>query len=159
VSAVISECGRFRYVLTRPALHDTIVERGSAVFLMLNPSTADAEHDDPTIRRCRGFAKKWGCNGIIVVNLYAYRATDPADLHRAGYPIGPENDAWLSNVARENGDVLCAWGTKAQGGRVDDVCRMLRAAGARLSHLGLTKEGHPRHPLYLPGELMPQVWT
>lgn len=159
MSAVISDDGRFRYLLTRPPLPETIVERSSAVFVMLNPSTADATIDDPTIRRCRGFAQSWGCNGIVVVNLYAYRATEPADLKRAGWPIGTENDAWLERTAREHVDIVCAWGTKAQQGRAQDVMALLRSSGARLLHLGRTKDGHPKHPLYLPGDLKPEPWV
>ncbi|SIT44000.1 conserved hypothetical protein [Paraburkholderia piptadeniae] len=77
---------------------------------MLNPSTADATLDDPTIRRCHGFAKLWACNGPAVANLYTLRSTDPAALCSHPDPIGPDNDVFLLNFARECGDVICAWG-------------------------------------------------
>lgn len=148
MSAVISSCGRYRYVLSRPSEVDN-PERSTALFLMLNPSTADAEMDDPTIRRCRGFAKTWGCNGLIVANLYAFRATHPKDLWLQDDPVGPENDSWLARLAREHGDVICAWGANARTERVAEVAEALSEVGARLWCLGSTKSGAPRHPLYI----------
>lgn len=147
--AVISDCGSYRYLLSRPCevLHP---ERGTALFLMLNPSTADASVDDPTIRRCRGFAKAWGCNGLTVANLFALRSTDPAQLLVHADPIGPLNDDWLRRVAREYGDVVCAWGAHSMAsGRGSIVARLMTDAGARLWCLGSTKHGAPRHPLYV----------
>lgn len=145
-SAQISNCGRFRYVLRRrwgPGEPD-------AVFVMLNPSTADASHDDPTIRKCMGFARRWGNGGIAVVNLYAFRATDPADLKRAGWPIGPANDDAIHSYATAHGEAVLAWGGNARDGRAAVVTSMLRRAGVRLLCLGYTKAGQPRHPLMLP---------
>src|SRR5689334_19453129 len=107
-NAVISACGRYRYVLTRQ------VGPGSrrATFVMLNPSTADATNDDPTIRRCIGFAREWGCGRLVVLNLFAFRATDPADLKRAIDPVGPENRDWFERTLRppHDGPLVCAWG-------------------------------------------------
>src|SRR5437870_4841901 len=112
VSAVISPCGKFRYRLTRQW-----GEGAALPFVMLNPSTADAEQDDPTIRKCVGFAKRMGYDGIEVVNLYAYRATKPADLKKAGYPRGPENDRHIEAALVEShaNSVICAWGVNARG--------------------------------------------
>ena len=96
-AAVLSPCGAYRYLLTRrfgPG-------KKLATFVMLNPSTADAERDDATIRKCVGFARSWGCAGLQVVNLFAFRATDPTDLRMADDPVGPENDVWLGRAIWE----------------------------------------------------------
>jgi hypothetical protein len=150
VDAIISTCGTYRYLLTRPG--DALPDRGTALFLMVNPSTADATLDDPTIRRCRGFARLWGCTGIAVANLYALRATDPAELWRHHDPKGPENDAWLLRLASEYREVICAWGANVKPARVLAALRIFEAAGAKLWCLGTTKDGHPRHPLYVRGD-------
>jgi hypothetical protein len=147
-SAVISECGRYRYRLTRT--WDAALD--PACFVMLNPSTADATHDDPTIRRCVGFARGWGCGGIVVVNLFAFRATDPAEMFRASLAaIGPENDRHVRDAAEQCRPVVAAWG--AHGGflRRDAAARRLLVdVGSAVLCLGVTKQGHPRHPLYVP---------
>ena len=150
MSAEISPCGTYRYLLTwRTRVSNATV--ATVPFMMLNPSTADATVDDPTIRRCCGFAERWDAAGIAVANLYALRATDPRALRDHLDPIGPDNDAWLSDVARRAGDLVCAWGTNADPGRVRAVVEMLKGTGARLWCLGTTKDGHPRHPLYVRG--------
>lgn len=131
-------------------------QSGSLAFVMLNPSTADAAEDDPTIRKCVGFARRLGYSAISVFNLFAYRATDPDDLRaamRAGVDVvGPENDERLRTmlVARlRTGDgVVAAWG--AQKGIDDRVREVLSMPGSRaLCTLGLTAKGVPRHPLML----------
>lgn len=151
--ALISECGLYRYWLVRR--WDASLP--GATFVMLNPSTADATEDDPTIRKCVGFAKRWGCGGVRVVNLFAYRATDPKDLLAArarGVDIvGPGNDfetrPWMPNF----GPIVCAWGTHAAKApeRVRVVRELLRPYS--LSALRLSKDGHPWHPLYVPYEV------
>lgn len=148
MSAVISNCGRYRYSLGRPCetLYHT---KGTAAFLMLNPSTADAEIDDATITRCRGFARTWECNGLEVANLYALRSTDPNILWNHNDPIGYCNDAHLYIFARKHVDIVCAWGADARPERVAAVVKILKEAGARLWCLGVTKNGSPRHPLYI----------
>ena len=154
-SAVISDCGRFRYRLTRRWDETAAV----ATFVMLNPSTADAVQDDPTIRRCIGFARSWGCGGLSVVNLYAYRATRPTDLWTVADPVGPDNDVHLRRAFEEahasGGPVVAAWGGRARTDRVEVV---LRLAGS-MQVLALTKGGQPRHPLYLRGDLQPFDWA
>lgn len=147
--AKLSPCGQYRYQLAR------VWGTGDAlVFVMLNPSTADADVDDPTIRRCMGFAKREGAAGIIVYNLYAFRATSPADMKAAVDPHGPNNDGWLSGLAiwaREaKNPVVCAWGTHADHSTVDRFKQNF--IGAPLVCLGTTKDGHPRHPLYVKGD-------
>lgn len=149
--ATISQCGAFRYRLWR-----RWDEFGAPlIFVMLNPSTADAMQDDPTIRKCIGFAQRLGYGGIEVLNLYAYRATKPADLKRAGYLVGPANDAHIADViqdhASERDNVICAWGANARGlSRPGDVLRLLRNLGVRARALQFTNDGIPAHPLMLP---------
>lgn len=154
MSAIFSECGTYRYRLTR----DDVERPGAVIFLMLNPSTADASLDDPTIRRCKGFAKSWGSAGLVVANLYALRATNPADLWLHADPIGPENNRHLMALADRHIDIVCAWGANAKPERVDEVVQMLNVARARLWCLGTTKHGHPRHPLYVRGDTKLERW-
>lgn len=154
-SAVISDCQRFRYRLSRrwgegPAL----------VFIMLNPSTADASVDDATIRRCVGFAAREGWGAIDVVNLFAYRATDPKDLRRAGYPIGPDNDNAITEAVTSAGCVCLAWGANAgELARPGEVLALLRRLGIDLHCLRITRSGHPQHPLMLPSDCTLRPFT
>ena len=121
------------------------------VFVMLNPSTADATRDDPTLRRCLRFARRDGRGGLIVVNLFALRATDPAALAAHPDPVGPDNDQILCAAIGRGTPVIAAWGTHgALHARDQAVLRLL--APARLSCLGRTAHGQPRHPLYQPAD-------
>src|SRR5436309_12719716 len=151
-AAGFSRCGRYRYWLTR-TWDDA---RPAVCWLMLNPSTADAARDDPTIRRCMGLARRWGHGGIVVVNLFAWRATDPAELARAADPVGPDNDTVLrTRAARLR--LIAAWGCKGSLlGRADAGLRLLK--GRRVECLGVTAAGQPRHPLYVPGDVLPIVF-
>lgn len=154
-AASLSDDGRYRYTLTR-SWGGELEELQT--FVMLNPSTADADVDDPTIRRCVGFARALGAPGILVVNLYAFRATKPADLWRADDPVGPHNDAVLTSVLRGRGrPVIAAWGANARQERVARFLHLARYTGGRreVTALGLTKAGAPRHPLYLPATARP----
>lgn len=151
--ADISACGRYRYLLGR-----RWADGPRATFIMLNPSTADAEQDDPTIRRCIGYARAWGMGALQVVNLYALRATDPAELWRAQDPIGPDNDITLvaCALAHRPAPLIAAWGAHA---RPDRVAAVLALPGMdRLTALGVTKAGQPRHPLYLPATATLRPW-
>ena len=156
-SARLSACEQYRYTLGRvwdPA-------RPAATFVMLNPSTADSNDDDPTIRKCRGFAERYGFGGLHVVNLYAFRATKPQAMwaaQAAGVDIvGPENDEILREAFRR-GDAIAAWGAHAKPDRVEFVTILARAAGARLLSLSVTKAGAPGHPLMLPYSCVLQPW-
>lgn len=154
------EASAYRYSLTRtwsqvevnkPPVH------AAALFVLLNPSTATAEKDDPTIRRCVGYAKRWGFGGVWIGNIFAFRATDPADMKRAEDPIGPRNDEYLWHLAASADLIVCGWGQHAgyqQRGRA--VQRLLRTF--ELKCLKLTKYGEPCHPLYLRGDLEPIGW-
>jgi hypothetical protein len=144
-SATLSDCGRYRYRLNR-----WWAVGEYARFIMLNPSTADATVDDPTIRRCMSFARDWGFAGIVVHNLFALRATNPRMLRITDDPIGPDNDGYLTKKHFDAGITVCAWGTN--GGlhnRAEVVLELLKDAGVSPLCLGKTKDGHPRHPLYL----------
>ncbi|WP_425318523.1 DUF1643 domain-containing protein [Pseudomonas nitroreducens] len=158
MSAIISDCGQYRYLLTRES-GLPLAEAPAALFIMLNPSTADATLDDPTIRRCRGFAQAWGCSGLAVANLYAYRATNPRDLLQCTDPVGPENDAQLAALAGEYRDIVCAWGKHAKADRVSVVAAILQQAGARLWCLGINKDGSPKHPLYIRQDTQLMRWN
>lgn len=147
-NTVFSPCRTYRYALWR----EWIGGEGYAMFVGLNPSTADETQDDPTIRRCIAFAKAWGYAGLCMTNLFAFRATKPKDMMAAEDPIGPENDAHLLALSRGAGVVVAAWGALGTyGGRHNAVRSMLPT----LHCLSLTKDGHPGHPLYLPKTLVP----
>lgn len=150
-SAIISECGRYRYRLERYWGPGEML----LPFVMLNPSTADADNDDPTIRRCMGFARRDGYVGIIVVNLYAFRATSPKVMLAESNAFGPENTFHLKKTASEAArypvPVVCAWGTHGNDAE-QSIMTLFRMQGADLFCLGKTKDGHPRHPLYVKGD-------
>lgn len=156
-SAVLSEDGRYRYTLTR-TWH---VDRPVICWVMLNPSTADADNDDNTIRKIRKFSETWGYGGLVVVNLFALRSKNPKALYgQGGAVVGPENDRFLLSTAREASFVVAAWGNHgAYRDRQREVVAALRGAGVVLHHLGLTKYGHPNHPLYLKDSTRPEAWT
>ena len=117
-------------------------------FVMLNPSTADENVFDPTVRRCYGYAKDWGYNAFYVTNIFALRATDPRELYSCHDPVGPTNDQWIRETATYAELVVAAWGTHGKlHERGLKVAEMLQEFEPKC--LGLTKKGHPRHPLYL----------
>lgn len=154
--ADISSCGRYRYRLWRT--WDVLLPQ--LVWCMLNPSTADAETDDPTLRRCTGYAKDWGYGGVEVVNLFALRATDPRQLLKSSDPVGPRNVDVITDATCGR-RVVCAWGDGAEWlpPEVSQVSRETLRAGAReLLCLGTTGRGNPRHPLYLSKHLEPAVF-
>jgi hypothetical protein len=157
--ATYSPCERFRYDLLR--VWDGA--GGRANFLMLNPSTATEVQNDPTVERCERRARALGFGAFRVTNIFAYRATDPRAMRAEPDPVGPLNDAAILEAAgwaaEAGGPVVCAWGTHgAHAGRGAAVERLLRGAGHRLSCLGLSKAGHPVHPLYIPYERQPRPW-
>jgi hypothetical protein len=126
---------------------------------MLNPSTADANVDDPTIRRCIGFARSWGYGRMGVVNLFAFRATKPNDLLRADDPVGPENDDHICDALAHSDFVICAWGAhKFAEARARDFMKILKTRNTLAHCLGVTKAGAPRHPLYVKGDVTPEIY-
>lgn len=163
-SALISPCGTYRYWLRRvwdPALP-------LALFGLLNPSKADAEIDDPTARRGIGFAMAWGYGGLIFVNMYAFRSTDPKQLLKVPDPIGPDNDRHIQEQAAQAEIKVAAWGSnyprRHRGKGIGDpriyfrVGAMRRLLGPPVYCLGVTQNGDPKHPLYLPKETKPQIF-
>lgn len=147
--AIISDCGTYRYRLTRQW-----GDGPTCGFIMLNPSTADADIDDPTIRRCIGFAKREGCGGLVVVNLFALRATDPKELARHPFPVGPDWRHWLEVTLPEiDGPLIAGWGAqKGIEGQEATILTLLAEAGRKVMCLGVTQNGSPRHPLYVKGD-------
>ncbi|KPQ10468.1 MAG: protein of unknown function DUF1643 [Rhodobacteraceae bacterium HLUCCA09] len=154
-TATYSDCERYRYTLTR----EWAPERGRLLCVMLNPSTATEAQNDPTVERCERRARALGYGAFRVCNIFAWRATDPKVLRTLRDPVGPGNDAAILDGATWADAVLCAWGSHgAHQGRGPEVERLLRATGAPLCHLGLTKQGHPRHPLYVAYAKDPTDW-
>lgn len=146
-----SKARTYRYLLTR--IWDP--QTAPAVFLMLNPSTADALEDDATIKRLThprsGFARRMGVGGIVVVNLFALRSTDPRVLRHHPDPVGPLNDVFIRQATAGAAKVVAAWGAAGvEHGRGARMTETLLARGVELQCLGRTSTGQPRHPLYLP---------
>ncbi len=161
--AVISDCQRYRYELWR-----RWAQGPDATFCMLNPSTADYRTDDPTIRKCIGFAKRWNCGGVRVVNIFARRSTDPRELlqHSGDVLAGPDNNKAIRHAfelaaTRASGPVVVAWGAfkhPAIEERARDVAEMAAMAEIELKCLGRSADGSPRHPLMLPYNSQLEVW-
>lgn len=154
-TAVFDPDKMYRWELTR-----TWSDAAPWAFCMLNPSKADAMRNDLTITRCCGFAEAGGAGGIVVVNLYAWRSTSPAELASQAKPVGDQDDAFIWNACTAPGRiVVAAWGAhsfaQARAGR---VTAMLQAAGVELQCLGVTKAGHPLHPSRLAASVRPVPW-
>lgn len=150
---VFSECRQYRYTLWRE-WHQA--PAGYVLFICLNPSTADETHDDPTVRRCVDFARRWGYGRLCVANLFAYRATHPQRLREVQFPVGRDNDGWLKHLSAKADTVVAAWGVHGTlAGRDREVVKLV---GKQLFCLGVTKGGQPRHPLYLRRTVMPRIW-
>jgi len=159
-SAEFSPCKLFRYKLTREWAEPN-EKRRNILFVMLNPSTADENVFDPTVRRCFGFAQRWGFNSMAVGNIYAYRATDPKDMLKARdegtFIVGKDNDSALFELASEADKIICAWGAmKWAKVRSQKVINFLtRWYPDKLYCLKKSKDGSPCHPLYLRNDLEP----
>lgn len=154
-TAIYSDCERYRYALTRvwdkngPKVH----------FCMLNPSTATEVQNDPTVERCERRARALGYGAFRVTNIFAWRDTDPHAMRQAPDPIGAENDLAIQEAQCWADQTICAWGTHGKHlERGKTVEKFLRQAGMPLLHLGLSKEGHPRHPLYIAYSQQPEIW-
>jgi hypothetical protein len=143
--AIFDATGNYRYTLWR-----SWRKQGKRVaFIMLNPSTADALKDDPTIRRCMAFAQVWGYASVEVVNLFAYRTPHPSNLKEVDDPIGTDNDAYLLQASQRSHTLIYAWGNWGslleRDRQVQDLLQ-----GLDIGCLGVNRNGQPRHPLYLP---------
>lgn len=155
-SAVISPDGLYRYDLQR-SWGD--VPTRAVAFIGLNPSKADSQVDDATARVMVGYAKRWGYDRLIVRNLFAYRATDPTELLQVSDPVGPEGDEWLARSWADARLVVACWGVGGLlAGRELAVRHMIEKQDIQLYALGLTKSGHPVHPLRQRRELIPRRW-
>ena len=153
--AVYSPCEKYRYALTRV----WVPEGKRLLYIMLHPSKATALANDPTIERCERRARALGYGGFRVCNLFALRETDPARLKRARRPEGPDNMAQIGEALDWCDEVLCAWGVhgvhRDQGAK---VLERLQASPKNCLALGITKDGHPRHPLYVSYKITPKPW-
>ena len=146
--ASFSNCRKYRYALWRTWDES----KPYAMFIGLNPSTADETDDDPTIRRCIGFSKSWGFGGLCMVNLFAFRATEPRNMMSSSEPVGCENDLWIEQLSEGAGVVVAAWGNDGSFmGRSEKIMTML----PDLKCLKINKTGEPAHPLYQPGSALP----
>ena len=142
---------QYRYTLWREW---DMMNPGYAMFIGLNPSTADEVQDDPTIRRCINFAKRWNLGALCMTNIFGFRATNPKVMFAADEPIGPENDMWIYECAMNAQIVVAAWGNLgALKDRADSVLNLLRHFN--LKCLGITLLGHPKHPLYVRSDTTP----
>lgn len=164
--AVISPCGKYRYTLHRD--WPIVNPRASfkpCLFIMLNPSVADASNDDPTIRRCIGFAKGWGCTSLAVVNLFALRATDPTELSKAQAAgedfIGPENGRHINEMMQGHagGIRVAAWGAHPIVDQSMYCAALLPLLAGNVQCLGTTKNGSPRHPLGVKADQPLKAWS
>ncbi len=155
-TAVYSACERYRYSLTR--VWNDKAQR--VLFVMLNPSTATEVQNDPTVERCERRARALGFGAFRVTNIFAWRATDPRAMRATPDPVGPGNDAAILEGAHWGDRIIAAWGT--HGAHLDRgraVEAMLRRTGRPLFHLGLTRHGHPGHPLYIAYSRQPEPWV
>ena len=154
--AVISDCGRYRYLLRRTWDHT----KPRALVIMLNPSTADAEIDDATIRSLTRLLRGHGYGSFEVVNIYGLRATDPAELAKADDPVGPRNLAIVEAAIGRCDVAICAWGAHpmAHAGTTVDIRNAIRCRRPALYCFGKTKTGAPKHPLYIKSGTALEVW-
>jgi len=154
--ASYSDCERYRYQLTRVWNNSA----GKVLFVMLNPSTATETQNDPTVERCERRARALGFGAFRVCNIFAWRATDPRDMRAATNPVGSENDTAILDGCNWADQIICAWG--AHGAHLDrgpQVEQLIRETKKPLGHLGLTKAGHPKHPLYIAYAVQVVDWS
>ena len=153
--AVYSDCEKYRYMLTR--VWD---QPGSRVhFIMLNPSTATELQNDPTVERCERRARTLGFGAFRVTNIFAWRNTDPRAMRRATDPIGPANDTLILESCNWADHIICGWGNHGEHrGRGRDMYHILKGEHPELYHLGITKSGQPKHPLYIAYSQQPVLW-
>jgi hypothetical protein len=158
--ATWSPCGAYRYTLRRLNLQG-LLDRGNCVcaFLLLNPSTATETEDDPTIRRCIDFARRWGFHELVIVNVYGLRSTDPKWLWKVDDPVGPGNDAAIAAVVARAGRIVCGWGKNARADRTGRIAEILAPAQDRVFALKVNGDGSPQHPLYIPAATEPQPYS
>ncbi len=153
--AIYSNCEKYRYALTRVWEPD----QSRVLFVMLNPSTATEVQNDPTVERCERRARALRFGAFRVCNIFAWRATDPRNMRAQSDPVGPANDDAILEGCDWADMIVCAWGTHAEHlRRGPEVERLMRKTGLPLKHLGLSKAGHPKHPLYIGYSVQPEFW-
>lgn len=153
-TAAFSPCRRYRYSLWRS--WDS--SKPTCAFIGLNPSTADESVDDPTVRRCKRFARDWGFGALVMLNLFGFRATNPDDMMSESEPVGADNDETILQVARESRRIVAAWGTLGHWRNRDrHVCGLLK--DFPIVCLARTKWGFPQHPLYVRADVVPAPYT
>ena len=145
-NATFSSCRTYRYSLSR--IWDK--KKKYVLFIGLNPSTANEEEDDPTIRRCVNYSKDWGYGGFIIVNLFAYRTTLPSNLKKVKYPVGSENDKYIVKLSKKADITVAAWG---DNGNLYNRDKQVLSLVPNLLCLKINKSGQPAHPLYLKKDL------
>jgi len=154
--AHFSGCRNYRYKLWR--IWDST--KPYCMFLMLNPSTADAFSDDRTVEKCQRYATAWGYGGLYVCNIFAFRTTDPDVMKTQADPVGPGNDEVIIEVAKKAGVVVCGWGNHGDHQKRSDQVRiMLRKNGIKAYCLKVTSHNEPWHPLYLKDDLKPKLYV
>jgi hypothetical protein len=152
--AVFSDDEVYRYLLARG---DT--DANTLNWILLNPSTATEDINDPTITRCVKYAERWGYDGVFITNIFALRSTDPKQLREAEDPIGAFNDVYIRWCAGRSREIVAGWGSHGKlNGRGGEVARLLRDIKRRPKCLRMTKDGNPSHPLYLKANLRPYPW-
>lgn len=179
--ATWSPCKNYRYTLRRtwllgrPGITGAVANPRVIAWLMLNPSTADEATNDPTISRCIVFSRTWGFDELTIVNVYAWRSTDPKMLPQVGVtarkieramrakeppdPVGPDNDVAILAACERAEMVVCAWGKDARPDRIAQLRRLIVGQASKLHALKLNNDGSPTHPLYLKGSLRPQSFV
>jgi len=159
--AVFSPCLKYRYALwyclQEPNLFGEEEEENAIAFLMLNPSTADENKSDPTVTRCQNHARRLGYNALYVLNLFAYRATDPKDMYAANEPIGVENDKFIDSICEGVDEVVLAFGNHGEYRDRWKIVERLKGK-TNLKYLELNQSGMPKHPLYVASETDLKDW-
>lgn len=151
--AQFSRCRTFRYALWRR--WDWQGYQNQLMFIGLNPSTADETQDDPTVRRCIRFAKDWGYSGLIMMNAYGFRATDPKVMAVASDPVGPGNDRAFRTQRSQVGKIVAAWGNHCSEERAQRICKVINRP---IHCLATNKSGQPKHPLYIAAKTRPKLY-
>ena len=155
--ALFSPCEKYRYALWRELKGGFAFDGAHEIaFVGLNPSTADESQNDPTVTRCINYARAWGYHQFVMLNAYAYRATDPTDMKAQSEPCGPLNDQVIGEFAERADCIVCAWGNNCERARHNHLIRELRLfTSSPILCLKLTKAGYPGHPLYLKNSVEP----
>ena len=150
--AILSEDRKYRYILSR-TWDET---KPTVLFIGLNPSTADENENDPTIRRCIKFAKSWGYGGLLMANLFAFRSTNPQELYSAQDPIGSENNYFIKEYADKSELIIACWGNH---GRFNNRSQKVFELLGGLNCLDINKSGEPKHPLYIRSDTKPKPYV